>query len=221
MDEDLLKHPELAYTDEQVKEEEEKMSPQEQKVFQKLKEHHLLQYRTQGFMTSMTEVVQEVVHECYLGLPGSTSAIMSREKSQLYEEFKQRDQDGQITEGIDLFIVLEEIKQEADISSLSLYSGKTILDLIDLTMDDDKNLYIKVETNGTFHNVLTYDGGEEGDIFCDEEKVKEISIRSSDEEDVFVNQKAAKLLRKLAHNKRERASLMEEAAELLEEGMLP
>ena len=59
------------------------------------------------------------------------------------------------------------------------------------------------------------------DLFTSEtNKVEEISIHS-DEEDPFTAEVAAKLLRKMAQNKKEAASLQEEAADLLEEEMLP
>ena len=47
-EQDLLEHPELAYMDEQVQQEEQKLSAQEKQIFQELQAHHLLQYRTQG-----------------------------------------------------------------------------------------------------------------------------------------------------------------------------
>ena len=93
--------------------------------------------------------------------------------------------------------------------------------MIDLTTDEDKNIYIKVQTNQMLHDVLTYGGEEEDDIFCAEEKVEEISIGSSDEDDPFVSRKAAEVLQKLARNKRDLAKLMEEAGDLLEEDLLP
>ena len=51
-------------------------------------------------------------------------------------------------------------------------------------------------------------------------QVEEISIHS-DEEDPFTAEVAAKLLRKMAQNKKEVAKLQEEAADLLEEEVLP
>ena len=45
-EQDLLEHPELAYTDEQVQQEKQKLSAQEKQVFEELQAHHLLQYRT-------------------------------------------------------------------------------------------------------------------------------------------------------------------------------
>ena len=195
-EQDLLEHPELAYTDEQVQQEEQKLSAQEKQVFQELQAHHLLQYRTQGYMTPMMDVVKQAVHERYPGLPGSTSATISTGQEQLYSEFQeQKKKKGKTSDtGIDLSIVKQEIKQELDISELSLYPGKTIKDVIDLTTDEDKNIYIKVQTNQMLHDVLTYGGEEEDDIFCAEEKVEEISIGSSDGDDPFVSRKAAEVL---------------------------
>ena len=140
----------------------------------------------------------------------------------MYSEFQEQKKEGKTSDtGIDLSIVKQEIKQELDISELSLYPGKTIKDVIDLTTDEDKNIYIKVQTNQMLHDVLTYGGEEEDDIFCAEEKVEEISIGSSDEDDPFVSKKAAEVLWKLARNKKDLAKLMEEAGDLLEEDLLP
>ena len=59
-------------------------------------------------------------------------------------EFQEQKKEGKTSDtGIDLWIVKQEIKQEPDISELSLYPGKTIKDVIDLTTDEDKNIYIK------------------------------------------------------------------------------
>ena len=63
---------------------------------------------------------------------------------------------------------------------------------------------------------MTHEGDDSINIFDDEDnKIEEISIRSSDEEDPFVGEKAAALLRKLARNKKEAADVQEEAAALL------
>ena len=221
-EQDLLEHPELGYTDKQVQQEEQKMTPQEKQVFKELQEHHLLQYRTQVFMTPMMEVVQEAVQERYPGLPGSILTSIAAEQKQLYEEFKEHKKKGQLSDaGIDLSIVKQEIKQEVDISQLSLYTGKTIRDMIDLTTDEDKNIYIKVQTNQMLHDFLMYDRDEENNIFCKDENVEEISIGSMDEDNPFVSKKAAGILQKLAKNKRELATLMQEAGDLLEEDLIP
>ena len=172
-------------------------------------------------MTPMMDVVKQAVHERYPGLLGSTSATISAGQEQLYSKFQEQKKKGKTSDtGIDLSIVKQEVKQELDISELSLYPGKTIKDVIDLTTDEDKNIYIKVQTNQLLHDVLTYEGEEEDDIFRAEEKVEEISIGSS-EDDPFVSRKAAEVLRKLARNKKDLAKLMEEAGDLLEEDVLP
>ena len=103
-----------------------------------------------------------------------------------------------------------------------MYLGLTIAECIDLTLDESQNLYIKVEANKTYHDALTHEGDDSINIFDDvDNKIEEISIRSSDEEDPFVGEKAAALLRKLARNKKVAADVQVEAAALLEEEVLP
>ena len=110
-----------------------------------------------------------------------------------------------------------------DFSQLSLYPAKTISETIDLTMDADQNLYIKVEPNQTFHNVLTHEGEDVDGMFDKNasDEVEAISIYSSEGEDPFTGEVASKLLRKLAKNKREAFELQEEVANLLEKETLP
>ena len=99
-EQDLLEHPELADMDEQVQREEQKLSAQEKQVFQELQAHHLLQYRTQGYMTPMMDVVKQAVHERYPGLPGSASAAISAGQEQLYSEFQEQKKKGRpVTQG--------------------------------------------------------------------------------------------------------------------------
>ena len=136
-------------------------------------------------------------------------------------ESRKHQEEGRVNDaGIDLSIVKQEIKQEPNIPEPFLCIGKTIRDVVDLTTDKEKNIYIKVQTNQLLHEVLTHEE-EEDDDFCTEEKVEEISIGSSDEDDPFMSKKAAGVLRRLAKNKKELASLMEEAGSLLEEDLLP
>ena len=120
-------------------------------------------------------------------------------------------------------IVKQEYKPEIDFSHLYLYLAKTISETIDLTMDADQNLYIKVELNQTFHNVLTHEGEDIDGMFNKDasDEVEAISIYSSEGEDPFTGEVAAKLLRKLAKNKREASEPQEEVANLLEEETLP
>ena len=120
-------------------------------------------------------------------------------------------------------IIKQEYKPEMDFSRLSLYPAKTISETIDLTMDADQNLYIKVELNQTFHNVFTHEGEDVDGMFDKNasDEVEAISIYSSEGEDPFTGEVASKLLRKLAKNKREASELQEEVANLLEEETLP
>ena len=134
-EQDLLEHPELAYTDEQVQREEQKLSAEEKQVFQELQAHHLLQYRTQGYMTSMMDVVKQAVHERYPGLPRLCLCSYFSGTRATVLRISRTEKEGKTSDtGIDLSIVKQEIKQELDISELSLYPGKTIKDVIDLTL---------------------------------------------------------------------------------------
>ena len=58
---DLERLPELGYTDEEVKLEVKKMTPVERARFGELKRHYELQYRMQGNIKPLREVVQEAL----------------------------------------------------------------------------------------------------------------------------------------------------------------
>ena len=227
---DLECLPELGYMDEEVKLEVKKMTPAEHAHFGELKRHHELQYRMQGNIKPLREVVQEVLEERYPRLPGSQSDRVCLERERLHDLYVQsKEVENENSTGTmqqeerSTPIVKREYKPEIDFSCLSLYPAKTISETINLTMDADQNLYIKVELNQTFHNVLTHEGEDIDEMFDKDaaDEVEAISIYSSEGEDPFTGGVAAKLLRKLAKNKREASELQEEVANLLEEETLP
>ena len=227
---DLERLPELGYTDEEVELEVRKMTPAEHAHFGELKRHYELQYRMQGNIKPLREVVQEILEERYPRLPGSQSDRVRLERERLHDlyvqskEVENENSTGTIQQGKrSVPIVKQEYKPEIDFSCLSLYPAKTISETIDLTMDADQNLYIKVEPNQTFHIVLTHEGEDIDGMFDKDaaDEVEAISIYSSEGEDPFTGEVAAKLLRKLAKNKREASELQEEVANLLEEETLP
>ena len=164
----------------------------------------------------------------YPGLPGSQSAAVMEERDHLQKQLQDANgasasaEDEHLSE-VDLSKVKQEFKPDVDISHLSLYPAKTIADMIDLTLDPDQNLYIKVEPNETFHNILTCKGEDFDDLFTSDKtvEIEEISIHSSDDEDPFTGEIAGKILRKMAKNKKKAAQLQEEAASLLEDETLP
>ena len=227
---DLEHLPELGYTDEEVELEVRKMTPAEHAHFGELRRHYELQYRMQGNIKPLREVVQEVLEERYPVLPGSQSDRVCLERERLHdlyvqsEEVENENLTGATQQGERSTPILkQEYKTEINFSHLSLYLAKTISETIDLTMDADQNLYIKVELNQTFHNVLTHEGEDMDGMFNKDasDEVEAISIYSSECEDPFTGEVAAKLLRKLAKNKREASELQEEVANLLEEETLP
>ena len=206
------------------------MSPVECTCFEELRRHYELQYRMQGSIKPLREVVQEALEERYPGLPGSQSDRVHQERKRLHELFVQSKEttSEKLTgalgpEGKNMPIIKQEYKPEIDFSPLSLYPTKMISETIDLTLDADQNLYIKVEPNQTFHNVLTHEGEDIDGMFDRDafEEIEAISIYSSEDEDPFTGEMASKLLRKLAQNKREASELQEEAANLLEDETLP
>ena len=218
---DLENLPELGYDEKQLQDAVDKLSPADQAKYLELKKHYQHQYRLQGYITPIREVVRDALDARYPGLPGAQSPAVLQERERLLQlESAQKSGVTMPSAGTEK-LEEPEFKPDLGIGKLSLYPAKTIAECIDLTLDEDKNLYIKVEPNQSFHEVLTC--REEGvdELFADgTDKVEEISIHS-DEEDPFTADVAAKLLRKMARNKKEAASLQEEAANLLEEEMLP
>ena len=77
-------------------------------------------------------------------------------------------------------VMKQEYKPEIDFSHLSLYLAKRISETINLTLDADQNLYIRVEPNQMFHNVLTHEGGDIDGMFDRDtsEEIEAISIYS-------------------------------------------
>ena len=225
---DLERIPELGYSDKQVQEEVSTMTPAERAKFEELKRHYQHQYRLQGLIILVREVIKEALDACYPGLPGAQSVAVLEDRDHLHRQLQDKGNvststEDQVLTEVDLSKVKQEFKPDIDLSKLSLYPAKTIAETIDLTQDPDSNIYIKVEPNQTFHDVLTCKGESFDELFTSdkEAEVKEISIHSSDEDDPFNNEVAGKILRRMAKNKREAADLQEEAAGLLEDEVLP
>ena len=220
---DLERIPELGYDEKQVQDAVDKILSADRAKFLELKRHYQHQYRLQGYITPVREVVRDALDKRYPGLPGAQSPAVLQEREHLAKQ-EQIQKAEELAEGASTEFPDEkpEFKPDVDISKLSLYPARTIADVIDLMLDHDSNLYIKVEPNQSFHRVLTCK--EEGldDLFTNETMgpVEEISIHS-DDEDPFTGKVAARLLKKMAKNKKEAASLQEEAADLLEDKLLP
>ena len=136
--------------------------------------------------------LRQAVQERYPGLPGSASAAILAGQEQLYSEFQEQKKEGKTSDtGIDLSIVKQEIKQELDISELSLYPGKTIKDVIDLTTDEDKNIYIKVQTNQMHYTMfLSMEGKRRMTSSVLKRKWKKFPIGSSGEDKPICKQKS-------------------------------
>ena len=198
---DLRRIPELGYSNAQVQEEVSKMSPAERTRFEELRRHYRHQYRLQGLIVPLNEIIKEALDERYPGLPGSQSTAVLEERDRLQRQLQNAEdtevgEGGEPSSGVDLTKVKREFKPDVDISHLSLYPAKTIMDTIDLTRDPDQNLYIKVESNEMFHDVLTCKGDGFDDLFTTDKtgEIEEISIHSSDDEDPFTGEIASKLL---------------------------
>ena len=224
---DLEQISELAFTEEQVQEAVNQMTPADRMKFEELKKHYQHQYRLLGYITPIREIVKDALDARYPGLPGAQSPAVLEERERLARKAQGSGstEPGEHPEGAGLDTSQDkpEFKPDVDISKLLLYPAKTIAEVIDLTLDHNNNLCIKVGPNQAFHNVLTCKEEALDDLFMTDETsaVEEISIHSSDDEDPFTGELAAKILRKLAKNKREAASLQEEAADLLENKLLP
>ena len=165
---DLEKLPELGYDEKQIQDAVDKMSPGDRAKFLELKKHYQHQYRLQGYITPIREVVRDALDARYPGLPGAQSPALLQEREWLaQQELAQKAGTSAGGAGIEDHDE-PEFKPDLDISKLSLYPAKTIADVIDLTLDEDDNLYIKVERNQNFHHVLTCEGEGMDDLFASE-----------------------------------------------------
>ena len=83
---DLEKLPELGYDEKQLQEAVEKLSPADKVKYLELKKHYQHQYRLQGYITPIREVVQDALDARYPGLPGAQSPAVLQERERLLQQ---------------------------------------------------------------------------------------------------------------------------------------
>ena len=166
----------------------------------------------------------------YPGIPGSEVKAVLELRSQLEFEFKQKrkgeklkDKGETVTEDTEIEMPVKHSKKEQGVERLTLFLAQTIKECIDISVEPDESLLIKVKPNVPLHQALTED---ELDLYAffgeqDSDAVSEYSLISEEEDDPFTPAATKDLLYTLAENNKQQAKLQEDAARLLGRGGIP
>ena len=127
------------------------------------------------------------------------------------------------TEDTEIEVLLKRAKKERGIEKLTPFLALTIKERIDLSVEPDESLLIKVQPNVPLYQALTDDELGLHAYFGEDDNSNTISEISliSEEEDPFTPAAAKDLLLTLAEQNRQQAKLQDEAAGLLERRGLP
>ena len=146
-------------------------------------------------------------------------------RSQLEVEFKQKRKGGErlkdkgetVTEDTEVEVPVKHAKKELGVEKLTPFLAQTIKECIDLCVEPDESLLIKVRPNVPLHQALTEDELDLQAYFGedDSDAVSEYPL-ISEEEDPFTPAAAKDMLYNLAEHNKQQAKLQEDAARLLE-----
>ena len=176
-------------------------------------------------------MVRESLEVRFPGIPGLDAKAVLELRDQLEFEFKQKKKEGDvlkdkgetISEDTEVEVPAKHTKKELGVEKLTPFLAQTIKECIDLSIEPDESLLIKVMPNVPLHQALTADKldlhayfGEDDDSYA----VLEYSLLSK-EEDPFTPAAAKNLLYMLAEQNKQQAKLQAEVAKLLDKGGLP
>ena len=228
---DVEEFQELDYTDEQLQEAVSKLSKPDYEQYVQLRDQYLKQYRVTGRIQTFSDLVRSSLKDRFPGIPGSEVKAVLELRSQLGFEFKQKRKEGEtlkekgeiVTEDTEVEVPVKHSKKEQGVEKLTPFLAQTIKECIDISMEPDESLLIKVRPNVPLHQALTEDELDLHAFFREEESdgVSEYSLISEEEEDPFTPAAAKDLLYTLAENNKQQAKLQEDAAKLLLRGGIP
>jgi len=162
------------------------VDPAMKKRYRELRAFHIQQYRTSGRMQAFSDVVRDCMDARYPGIPGLNSDTVLRARDKLYSEFEKKQAAGELPEKDLSRPNVPSIKREPGEegeATLSLFIGKTIAEVIDLTDDGGDEIVIRVKKNATLHDALTSEEHEYLQTFGkDDERGRRNSFRNTDVE---------------------------------------
>ena len=99
------------------------------------------------------------------GIPGSDATAVLELRNQLDFEFKQKRKEGEvlkdkgetISEDAEIEVPVKHVKKEQGIGKLMPFLAQTIKECIDLSVEPDESLLIKVRPNVPLHQAFTDD----------------------------------------------------------------
>ena len=184
-----------------------------------------------GRIQTFSDLVRSSLKDRYPGIPGSEVKAVLELRSQLEFEFKQKRKEGEtlkdkgekVTEDTEVEVPVKNSKKEQGVEKLTPFLAQTIKECIDISVEPDESLLIKVRPNVPLHQALTEDELDLHTFFGEEESdaVSEYCLISEEEEDPFMPAEAKNLLYTLAENNKQQAKLQEDAARLLGRGGIP
>ena len=167
----------------------------------------------------------------YPGIPGSQVKGVLELRSQLEFEFKQKRKDGEklkdkgemVTKDTEIEVPIKHSKKEQGVEKLTPFLAQTIKECIDISVEPDDSLLIKVRPNVLLHQALTEDELDLHTFFGEQESnaVSEYSLISEEEEDPFTPAATKNLLYTLAESNKQHTKLQGDAAKLLRRGGIP
>ena len=157
--------PELEYTDEQLKEAVSKLDKKDYEQYVTLQDQYLQQNRVAGRIQTFSDLVRESLQVRFPGIPRADAKVVLELRSQLEFEFKQKRKEGEIlrdkgekiSEDTEVEVPAKCVKKEQGVEKLTPFLTQTIKECIDLSVEPDESLIIKVMPNVRLYQALTDD----------------------------------------------------------------
>ena len=162
-EQDVEEFPELDYSDKQLAEAVSKLDKKEYKQHISLRDQYLQQYREVDRINTFSNWVRESLQERFPGIPGADAKAVLELREKL--EFKKKRKEGKmlkdkgetITEDTEIEVPIKCVKKEQGVEKLTPFLAQTIKECIDLSVEPDESLLIKMWPNVPLHQALTDD----------------------------------------------------------------
>ena len=191
-EEDAEKFPELDFTDDQLQEAVSRLSKPNYEQYVQLREQYLKQYQVTGRIQTFSDLVRSFFKDRYPGIPGADVKTVLELRSQLEFEFKQKRKEGEklkdkgetVTQDTEVVVPAKHTKKELGVEKLTPFLAQTIKECIDISVEPDDSLLIKVRPNVPLHQALTEDELDLHAFFGEDESdaVSEYSLISKEED---------------------------------------